>query len=116
MPSIYMYTQDMDGIANFYLGRLEDGKVVCPYILECDYAMDLNDETAPTTITKGENGYTFNLTKQGMTTVQEEYGPTDYPDVTKLPAEALNLIISQSRPMDSSVTVYLYNGQYHMVE
>lgn len=36
--AIQLDYNEMDGCATFYVGRLKDGKIICPYMLHCFYA------------------------------------------------------------------------------
>lgn len=118
--AIYLHCDELNGTSCFYLGRLVDGKLVCPYFFECDYAMDTNSNAAPT-INKAEYGYIFTATKQCMSEIKsdpnDEYGYYET-NINMLPSNMIDFIVRQAKPFDSADpdVIYLYNGQYHLVE
>ena len=114
---IYMTTDDLNSEANFYIGRLVDGKMVCPYMYTCDYfSNEYGDGSdAPTTLTKEEYRYMLRLTRQCMTQMQNEYGENYYPDINKLPASMIKFIVREAKPIDGILPViYLADGKYNL--
>lgn len=117
---MYFTGDDMNGLATFYIGRIADGKLVCPYAFTCDYYdASYDDSKDATTISEEKNsetGYKLTLTRQGTSAVMEEYGPAYYMDLSKLSAHMLNYIINQAKPLDKyTTTVYLYDNSYHEI-
>lgn len=115
--ALYMTTDEMNGLASFYLGRIADGKLVCPYLFECDYNYDMANGQNPPSFTKNEyGGYTYTATKKGMSGYATEWGEEYAPDINKLTTEQLNLIISQAKPLPKAKVVYLYNNGYYLTD
>lgn len=118
--AIYLYCDEMNGTSNFFLGRLADGKLVCPYSFDCDYAMDNNSNAAPT-IKKTEYGYIFTATKQCMSEVKtdpnDEYGYLET-NINMLPDNMIDFIVKQAKPLSpqNPAVIYLYNGYYRLVD
>lgn len=114
--AIYLETDDMNGEATFYIGKVSNGKIVCPYAYTCEYGFDMSNESDPPSITKNEYGSYFYLaTKKGMTGEMDSYDFANYsPDVSKLPAETLDFVIKHAKPLDVSSIIYLYDGNYHI--
>ncbi len=116
---IYMCTDEMNGEAIFYVGRLVDGKMVCPYAYCCSYVDStyIDDENTPCSLIKdeyNEHDYRLNITRQGATRIETEYGGNFYPDINKLPAEIISFIVKEAKPVDGATPaiVYGYNGGY----
>lgn len=115
---IYMNLQDMDGECVFLIGRLADGKMVCPYEYRCGYVVDASDLGFTTPFTKNEEGgyMRFTPTKECMTMVMGEYGEYEAVDINKLPADMINLIVKLAKPIEGSpAIVYSYNGDYNLL-
>lgn len=115
---IYMNLQDMDGECVFLIGRLADGKMVCPYEYRCDYVVDASDLGFTTPFTKNEEGgyMRFTPTTDCMTMVMGEYGEYEAVDINKLPADMINQIVKLSKPIEGSpAIVYCCNGDYNLL-
>ena len=116
--AIYYRSDEMEGVACFYLGRVADGKVVCPYVMTCEYnyMSDVAGENSPVFV-KGQYGYTFNLTKAIASGKLNEYGSMEYSaDLSRFSTDLLNLIIQESEPLETPAIVYLYDGDYCLAE
>lgn len=112
---MYMYTDDMNGLVDFYIGRLVEGKMVCPYSFDCNYMFDLSDE-GPVTLTKDSDGYTLKMSKQGHDLVDFGYGDTYVSDINKIPADIINMMVRLATPLEGSpAIIYDYNGDYMLL-
>lgn len=111
--AIYLETDDMNGWATFYIGRLVDGKLVCPYSFQCDYVDDFSNTTDPTAFKKEDGSYRFFLTKCGTSPVTREWGEEDHPDLSKFTPQMIDFVIQQAKPLETPAVIYLYNGGYY---
>lgn len=113
--AIYLVDDDMNSEAKFYIGRLVDGKIVCPYAFECQYREDIDNETDPSSIKKDElfGSYYYNATKNGMSEISGFDGTYYTPDVSKIPTNTLDFIIKQAKAIDWTLIVYLNEGKYN---
>lgn len=115
---ILMCTDDLNAEVIFYVGRLVDGRIVCPYVYCCGYYDNTQcaDENAPCSLVKDdiEYGYRLTFNRQGATGIETEYGVSFYPDINKLPAEIISFIVKEAKPVDGATPaiVYGYNGGY----
>ncbi len=113
---MYFTGDEMNGIATFYIGRIADGKLVCPFAFTCDYYDDsYSDNNEATTISKDNNSdasYKLHLTRQCASAVMTEYGLSYFMDLSKLSDRMLDFIINQAKPLDNDNIVYLYNNLY----
>lgn len=118
---IYFEGDELNALATFYIGRIADGKLVCPYSFVCDYVdLTYEDNNEPTSFIKDSNAtarYRFKLTKQCATPVTQEYGPTYYLDFSKFSDRMINFIINNATPLDNygPCVVYLYDNIYHLM-
>lgn len=113
---IYMQIFDMGGEVAFLIGRLTDGKMVCPYEYRCEYVLDASDMGYTTSFTQNaqtNNELCFTPTKECMTTVNAEYGEYEAVDINKLPADMISKIVQLAKPIEGSpAIVYGYNNDY----
>ena len=108
---IYMINleyNDMDGSAIFYVGRLIDGVVVAPYILDCP-SVALEPDAKPQI--KKMNGYYEFVYNPSCSSPDYEYDPM----ASKLPKELLEDIIKYSEPAPESVYYIMVNGEIYNV-
>lgn len=111
--AIYLETDEMNGEATFYIGKVADGKIVCPYAYTCEYYDCVSNESDSPSISKNQFGsYCYYATKKGQTEIIGEYGEYYTPNISKLPAETLDFVIKQAKPLDSTTIIYLYDGKY----
>lgn len=117
---IYMRIFDMDGEVAFLIGRLTDGKMVCPYEYRCEYVMDASELGFTTSFSKSEDGsLRFTPLQDCMTMVNGEYGEYgeyEAVDINKLPADMINLIVRKAKPLEGSpAIVFGYNNDYQLL-
>ena len=81
---VFFSYDEMNSLATFYIGRLENGKIVCPYSFDCDYGENTYEDNAKPTLLKNEYGaYSLISTKQSMSdfrpspTSEDSYPVTD---------------------------------------
>lgn len=113
---VYMVTDDMNGEASFYIGRLRDGKMVCPYVFNCSYYFDSGDGLP--TFKKDEQstgGYMYHSTNRSMSLVQTQYGEVWAEDINKLPAGMLEQVVSLATKAESSAIIYGYGRDYFIL-
>ena len=111
---IYVNCDEMEGLAEFYVGRIADGKLICPYLFSCDYnCMTEYDESCTVPFVKEEYRYTFNSTKATTTARLNEYDSMEYTvDLHKFTPEMLNLILREATPLETPATVYCCDDGY----
>lgn len=120
--AMYLETDELNAWATFYIGRLDNGKIVCPYMFQCDYSYSAHDDSDPTALIKeaGEFPYRFHASSTCMSQYQPEPNDPDYSypetDIHKIPADIIDFMIKHAEPLLQPSYIYLYNGQYHLVE
>lgn len=112
--AILLTIDEMNSDATFYVGRLVDGKLVCPYAFNCVLIYDYDNNADPTEFKKNEYGVDeFVLTKQGLSYVKTEWGEQDSPDLSKFKPQMIDFVIKQAKPLETPGVIYLYDGGYH---
>lgn len=82
-----VYADEMNGMIDFYVGKLVNGMLVCPYTLRCDYTFG---ETAPTGFSASGSGLTFHCNPAQM----EEYIPVP----SKFSKEIIRQVLERAVP------------------
>lgn len=117
---IYFTYDEMNSLATFYIGRLENGKIVCPYSFDCEYGENTYEDNAKPSLLKNEYGfYSLISTKQSMSDFRPSPTSEDsYPvtDIRKFPSNFLNTAIKQAEPLKKPATVYMFDGGYCFAE
>lgn len=115
---IYLRYDEMEGVAEFYVGRIADGKLICPYCFSCNYNyMTEFDESDTAAFEKGDYGYTFSSTKAVTTATLNEYNSMEYNvDLHKFTPEMLNLILKEATLLEAPATVYCYGERCFMAD
>lgn len=112
--AVLLTIDEMNSEATFYVGRLVEGKIVCPYAFDCVLIYDYDNNTAPTGFKKNEYGVDeFVLTKQGLSYVKTEWGEQDSPDLSKFTPQMIDFVIKQAKPLETWGVIYLYDGGYY---
>lgn len=121
--AMFLVCDDMNSEATFYLGRLDNGKVVCPYSYTCSYSFTSYDDDEPTSLKNvgdGEPYYHFHASSKCMSQFQPEPNNPDnsYPetDIHKIPADIIDFAIKNAEPLPKPPYVYLYNGMYYLTD
>lgn len=99
--AIYCAYNEMDGFCVFYVGREMNGFLICPYAIACHSLYDPKEECG---IKKNEYAIEFNYGEKEST--------GNGFDLSKVPAKAIDSIISAAEKMDNPVVIYRMNGVY----
>ena len=120
---MFLVCDDMNSEATFYLGRLDNGKVVCPYSYTCSYSFTSYDDDEPTSLKNvgdGEPYYHFHASSKCMTQFHPDPNNPDYSypetDIHKIPADIIAFAIKHAEPLPKPPYVYLYNGMYYLTD
>lgn len=102
--AIYLMTNEMDGDVSFFVGKISNGMLICPYKFYCmNYTWD---ESRPTAITEDNGSYTFNCNPSDM----EDYTPI----LSRFPASIFQKVLSMATPASADTVVLLINGSYQI--
>lgn len=103
---IYLDFDEMSNSAEFYVGRLVDGYLVCPYSFYCA-EMTLNEGSNKCNIQKVQEYYVFNYAPGVLT---EDYNI----DMSKIGSDVLHFIVDKATK-DSEKVICEYNGYLYVV-
>lgn len=112
--AIFLTIDEMNSDATFYIGRLVDGKIVCPYFYNCILDYQEDNSTDPTQFKRNEYGVEeFLLTRQGLVINQDEWSYSCTPNLSKFTSQMIDSVIKQAKPLETPAVIYLYNGGYY---
>lgn len=103
--AIFFSYDEMEQTADFYIGRLENGLLVCPYALQCDYYLYPDQ---PFKITSNGSQFEINFNRSVML---DEYTPS----IAKFTDAMIKEIISKAVKINP-VAFYNYNGYLDRTE
>lgn len=121
--AMFLVCDDMNSEATFYLGRLDNGKVVCPYAFTCSYSFSTYDDSESTSLKnvgEDEPYYHFHASSKCMTDYQQDPNNSDFTqletDINKVPTDIIDFAIKHAEPLPHPSYVYLYNSRYYLTD
>lgn len=121
--AIFLNCDDLNSEATFYVGRLDNGKLVCPYAYTCSYSYSTYDDSEPTSLKnvgEGEPWYAFHAASDCMTEFCPDPNNPDYTypdtDVNKVPADIINFAIKHAEALPEPYYVYIFKGNYQITD
>lgn len=99
---VYYSSDDMNSEYSFYVGKLVNGQLVCPYMWQCG---SIEETTGPSCVRKNEYG-SFSIYCNANE--KDEWGNLD---LRKIKGTLIKDVLAKAEKLENPVTVY-YNGEW----